>query len=131
VTGVTIIAVTAALLALLNVNQSWTAGQLENNYAAPWYLVGIGLLVLGMAERSWIAIAACIAHVVVLTSYLGASWGSGWLPWEHATRPGRTDGPRAKALVLASILLLAALAEYEAAHRRDIPTAGGTRTVNS
>ncbi|PBC84740.1 hypothetical protein SAMN05216511_2527 [Streptomyces sp. KS_16] len=118
-TAIVTAAITTALMALLfSRNQSWEAALLENSYASPWYLVGIGLLALGMAERSWIAAAAGIAHAVLLTGYLGASWASGWLPWLHPADPGWTDGPQAKACLLAAILLLAGLAEWAVARRR-------------
>ncbi|MFF3565909.1 hypothetical protein ACFYXS_38375 [Streptomyces sp. NPDC002574] len=125
-------AITTALVMLLfGRNQPWEAALLENSYASPWYLVGIGLLALGMAERSWIAAAAGTAHAVLLTGYLGASWGSGWLPWEHPTHPAWTDGPQVKALLLAAVLLLAGLAERVAVRRRVSSGAAGTRTVAS
>ncbi|MEU9581019.1 hypothetical protein [Streptomyces chilikensis] len=118
-TAITTAVITAALAALLlGRNQPWEAVLLENRYASPWYLVGIGLLALGAAERSWIAAAAGTAHALLLTGYLGASWGSGWLPWHHPAHPGWTDGPQAKALLLAATLLLAGLAEWTVARRR-------------
>lgn len=125
-------AVTGTLLVFLfSRSQPWEAQLLENRYASPWYLVGIGLLALGLAERSWIAAAAGTAHTLLLTSYLGASWGSGWLPWEHPAHPGWTDGPQAKALLLAAVLLLAGLAERAVVRRRASSGAAGTRTVAS
>lgn len=122
-------AITTALMVLLTRNQPWEAALLENSYASPWYLVSIGLFALGMAERSWIAAAAGTAHALLLTGYLGASWGSGWLPWEHPAHPGWTDGPQAKALLLAAILLLAGLSEWASLRRRAAPDAAGARTV--
>jgi hypothetical protein len=134
-TGAVSAAVVAVLLSLLlsmvSVNQFWSVGQFENNYASPWYLVGIGFVALGAVERDWIAVAAGTAHVLALTGYLGASWGTSWLPWEHPTHPGWTDGPQAKALVLASILLLSALIDWAASRRRGNLGAVWTRTVNS
>lgn len=52
-TAATTVAITTALVILLfGRNQPWEAALLENSYASPWYLVGIGLLALGMAERA-------------------------------------------------------------------------------
>ncbi|MFF2408193.1 hypothetical protein [Streptomyces sp. NPDC058092] len=131
-TAATTVAIAAALVMLLfGRNQPWEAALLENSYASPWYLVGIGLLALGMAERSWIAAAAGTTHALLLTGYLGASWGTGWLPWTHPAHPGWTDGPQAKALLLAAVLLLAGLSEWTTAHRRAAPDASGARTVIS
>ncbi|MGW3242166.1 hypothetical protein [Streptomyces sp. NPDC001070] len=125
-------AVIATLLVFLfSRSQPWEAELLENSYASPWYLVGIGLFTLGLVERSWIAAAAGTAHALLLTGYLGASWGGGWLPWEHPAHPGWTDGPQAKALLLAAVLLLAGLAERVAVRRRATPGAAGARTVAS
>ncbi|WP_073951216.1 hypothetical protein [Streptomyces kebangsaanensis] len=124
--------ITTALSALLFAReQPWEAAVLENSYASPWYLVGIGLLALGVAERSWIAAAAGTAHALLLTGYLGASWGSGWLPWHHPAHPGWTDGPQAKALLLAALLLLAGLAEWAVARHRATSGAAGAGTVAS
>ncbi|MFE9607872.1 hypothetical protein [Streptomyces sp. NPDC006012] len=123
-------AITTALMALLfGRNQSWEAALLENSYASPWYLVGIGLLALGMAERNWVTAAAGTTHALLLTGYLGASWGSGWLPWQYPAHPGWTDGPQAKALLLAAILLVAGLAEWAAARHRATPGAADAGTV--
>ncbi|MEU6273258.1 hypothetical protein ABZ871_12750 [Streptomyces populi] len=122
--------ITTALVALLfGKDQPWEAVLLENSYASPWYLVGIGLLALGVVERSWIAAAAGTAHALLLTAYLGASWGSGWLPRRHSVHSGWTDGPQAKAFLLAVILLLAGLCERAVARRRGAPDADGTGTV--
>ncbi|WP_324937748.1 hypothetical protein [Streptomyces sp.] len=124
--------ITAALAAFLfGRNQPWEAVLLENRYASPWYVVGIGLLALGIAERSWIAAAAGAAHALLLTGYLGASWGTGWLPWQHPVDPGWTDGPQAKALLLAAVLLLAGLGEWTVARRRGTPDVTGPATVVS
>ncbi|MEU4151167.1 hypothetical protein [Streptomyces sp. NPDC026659] len=116
----------AALWALLfSRSQSWEAMLLENSYASPWYVVGVGFLALGIAERSWTAAAAGLAHAALLTGYLGDSWGNGWLPGQHPAHPGWTDGPQFKAFLLASILLLAGLCEWAAARRRGAPGAAG------
>ncbi|WP_237693578.1 hypothetical protein [Streptomyces sp. SID2888] len=126
-TAIATAVLTTALTAMVfGWNQPLEVDLLENSYASPWYLVGIGLLALGMVERSWIAAAAGTAHALLLTGYLGASWGSGWLPWQH-----RTDGPQAKALLLAGILLLVGLAEWAAARHRATPRAGDANTVAS
>lgn len=94
VAAVSTAVITTALLALLFArDQSWEAVLLENSYASPWYVVGIGLLALGITERSWIAAVAGTAHALLLTGYLGASWGSGWLPWRHPAHPSWADGP--------------------------------------
>ncbi|MDT0458551.1 hypothetical protein RM550_22920 [Streptomyces sp. DSM 41527] len=125
-------AIMTALMAMLfSRNQSLEAELLENSYASPWYLVGIGLLALGMAEHSWFAAAAGTAHAVLLTGYLGASWDSGWLPWLHPADPGWSDGPQAKACLLAAILLLAGLTEWAVARRRaGSGTAGAGATAS-
>ncbi|MFI9629570.1 hypothetical protein [Streptomyces sp. NPDC052042] len=131
-TAVAAVAITAALMALLfGKDQPWEVVLLENSYASPWYLVGIGLFALGVVERSWIAAAAGAAHALLLTGYLGASWGSGWLPWQHSAHPGWTDGPQVKALLLAAILLLAGLAEWAVARHRATPGPSDAGTVTS
>lgn len=123
-------AIGTALLALLFVRgQSWEATLLENSYTSPWYLAGIGLVALGLVERSWVAVAAGTAHALLLTGYLGASWGSGWVPWQHPVHPGWADGPEAKALLLAAVLLLGGLAERAVALRRAASGDAGTGTV--
>ncbi|MEU2712996.1 hypothetical protein [Streptomyces sp. NPDC007205] len=132
VTATATTVITAALAVLLfGKDQPWEAMLLENSYASPWYLVGIGLLALGMAERSGIAAAAGTAHALLLTGYLGASWGSGWLPWQHPAEPGWADGPQAKAFLLAAILLLAGLCEWAVVRRRGAPGVAGAGTVVS
>ncbi len=118
-TAVAAAVITTALLALLfGRNQPWEAVVLENRYTSPWYLAGVGLIALGLVERRWIAVAAGTAHTLMLTGYLGASWGSGWLPWQHPADPGWTDGPQAKALLLAAVLLAGGLAEWAVTRRR-------------
>ncbi|MEU3614268.1 hypothetical protein ABZ725_18360 [Streptomyces sp. NPDC006872] len=130
-TGVTAVATAGVLAALLlflfGRNQPLQVDLLSNSYASPWYLVGVGLLALGVAERSWIATTAGTAHALLLTGYLGASWGSGWLPWLHPADPGWTDGPQAKALLLAAVLLVAGLAEWTLVRHRTAPA--GTVTA--
>ncbi|CAM5642744.1 Integral membrane protein OS=Streptomyces glaucescens OX=1907 GN=SGLAU_14780 PE=4 SV=1 [Streptomyces glaucescens] len=124
--------ITSALAALLfGRNQTWEAVLLENSYASPWYLVGTGLLALGVAERSWITAAAGLAHAALLTANLGASWGTGWLAWQHPADPGWADEPQAKALLLAAVLLLAGLCERAVARRRSAPGPAGAVTVVS
>ncbi|MGW7817160.1 hypothetical protein ACWGLF_03320 [Streptomyces puniciscabiei] len=130
VTATATTVITAALMVLLfGKDQPWEAELLENDYASPWYLVGIGLLALGLAERSWVAAAAGTAHALLLTGYLGASWGSGWLPWRHPADPGWADGPQAKALLLAAVLLLAGLCEWAVVRRRGASGVTGAGTV--
>ncbi|WP_328550276.1 hypothetical protein [Streptomyces sp. NBC_00366] len=132
VTGTAATLITTALVALLfGRDQPWEAVLLENSYASPWYLVGIGLLALGVVERSWIAASAGTAHALLLTGYLGASWGSGWLPWQRPAHPGWADGPQAKALLLAAILLLAGPCEWAAVLRRGEPGSARAGTVVS
>ncbi|MGW4233531.1 hypothetical protein ACWEF9_30450 [Streptomyces sp. NPDC004980] len=120
---------TALLMLLFSRNQPWGAELLGNSYASPWYLVGLGLLVLGLTERSRTAVAAGAAHALLLTAYLGASWGSGWIPWEHPAHPGWADGPQMKAFLLAAVLLLPGLARWAAVRRRTGRPGEGTRTV--
>ncbi|MGW1166180.1 hypothetical protein [Streptomyces sp. NPDC002550] len=127
----TTVITTALMVLLFGKDQPWEAELLENSYASPWYVVGIGLLALGLAERSWITAAAGTAHALLLTAYLGASWGSGWLPWQHPAHPGWTDGPQAKALLLAAVLLLAGLCERTVVRRRAAPGVAGAGTVVS
>ncbi|WP_329374915.1 hypothetical protein [Streptomyces sp. NBC_01483] len=132
VTAVSTTVITTALVALLfGKDQPWEAVLLENSYASPWYLVGIGLLALGIAERSWIAAVAGTAHALLLTGYLGASWGGGWLPWQHPAHPGWADGPQFKAFLLAAVLLLAGLCEWTAVRRRGAPGVAVAGTVVS
>ncbi|QLJ00342.1 hypothetical protein HZZ00_04650 [Streptomyces sp. NEAU-sy36] len=131
-TAAATVVITAALVTLLfGKGQSWEAVLLENSYVSPWYLVGIGLLALGIAERSWITATAGTVHALMLTGYLGASPGSGWLPWQHPAHPGWADGPQVKAFLLAAVLLLAGLGEWMAARRRGAPGAAVAGTVLS
>lgn len=129
VTAVIMTALTSMLFGLFGWSQSLEVALLQNNYASPWYLVGIGLVALGLVERSWIAVAAGAAHALLLTGYLGASWGTGWLPWRHPAHPDWTDGPQVKALLLASILLLAGLGEWGVARHRAGPARADADTV--
>jgi succinate dehydrogenase hydrophobic anchor subunit len=129
VTAVIMTALTSMLFGLFGWSQSLEVALLQNNYASPWYLVGIGLVALGLVERSWIAVAAGAAHALLLTGYLGASWGTGWLPWQHPAHPDWTDGPQVKALLLASILLLAGLGEWGVARHRAGPARADADTV--
>lgn len=124
-TLVTTTAVTTALTGLLlGWSVSWEMDVLQNTYVSPWYVIGIGLLALGLAEHSWITAAAGVTHAALLTVYLGADWGTGWLPWQQPAHPRWTDGPHFKALLLAAVLLVAASAEWAAAHRRARSGAG-------
>ncbi|MFS0695719.1 hypothetical protein [Streptomyces nitrosporeus] len=129
--AVTAVVVLVALSALLSGrNQPWEMELLENSYASPWYLAGIGLVALGVTERSWVPAAAGLAHALLLTGYLGASWGTGLLPWDHPADPGWSDGPQAKACLLAAVLLVPGLVQWAAARRRTLPLAGRARTVS-
>ncbi|MFF6980273.1 hypothetical protein ACFZAV_21725 [Streptomyces sp. NPDC008343] len=97
--------------------QVWRADQLVNQFTSPWYLVGIGLLVLGLMERSWIAAAAGLIHTLLLSAYL--SYSTGLTPWQDPpVQPGWVDGPQAKAALLAAILLVAGLVQRMAVDRR-------------
>ncbi|MFJ9519888.1 hypothetical protein ACIRPK_16710 [Kitasatospora sp. NPDC101801] len=99
---------------------------LDKGYASPWYLVGIGLLALGLAERSWITAAAGLAHGLLLAAYLGASPAGGLLPWGPGPQSGWVDGPQAKALLLAVVLLAAAFARWATDRRAAGPAASST-----
>lgn len=117
---------TAVLLYLVLAHRvPFTLSVLANTYASPWYVVGIGLIVLGTTERSPLATAAGLAHTALLTAYLAAPWESGWLPWLDRGDGGWADGPQPKALLLAAVLLAAGLAQWTAAHR----TPAASRTV--
>ncbi|MFD5027704.1 hypothetical protein [Streptomyces sp. NPDC058373] len=91
--------------------------------------LGLGLLALGLSERDWTT-AAGTTHALLLTGYLCAGWATGLLPWHHPADPAWIDGPQAKALLLATILLLPGLAAWAAAtRRRKQPAPTGPRTV--
>ncbi len=112
--------VTAVLLALLFAHRvPFTLSLLGNTYASPWYAVGIGLLVLGLTERSTLVAGAGLVHTALLTVLLAEPWGGSWLPW--------LDGPRPRALLLAAVLLTAGLAQWTAARR----TPAASLTVTS
>lgn len=122
--------ITVVLLALLFLrNQSFQASLLENTYTSPWYAVGIGLLVLGLVERSRIVVGAALAHTVLLSVYLEAPWGSSWIPWVRSDGAGWADGPQLKAFLLAVILLAAGSVQRLAARRRDAVGAAVPSTV--
>ncbi|MGW4898141.1 hypothetical protein ACWEQL_38755 [Kitasatospora sp. NPDC004240] len=127
VTGATA-TVTAVLLTLLLLrDQPFTLSVLEDAYTSPWYVVGVGLLVLGLAERDPLVAGAGAAHTLLLTAYLSAPWGSGLLPWIDAEDTW-AGGPQPKALLLAAVLLSAGLVQRRAARRR---TPTPSRTVLS
>ncbi|GII57565.1 hypothetical protein Pth03_59540 [Planotetraspora thailandica] len=131
-TRITLVLVMLALLALLFIGeQPWEAVLIENAYTCPWYVVGVGLLVLGLLERSWITAVAGLCHAALLSAYLSSSWGAGWLPWAYPAESGWTDGPQFKAFLLAAILLVAGLAEWGSAMLQRAPrtTALITRTT--
>ncbi|GLW96812.1 hypothetical protein [Microtetraspora sp. NBRC 16547] len=120
--GVTFALVVAAFLALFfSRGQPGNATFIENAYACPWYLVGVGLLVLGLLERRWITAMAGLCHAALLSAYLAASWGTGWLPWAYPADPGWTDGPQFKALLLTAVLLVAGFAEWRSGRPRRAP----------
>ncbi|WP_030256229.1 MULTISPECIES: hypothetical protein [Streptomyces] len=115
--------VAAVLLALLLSDRTpFTLSLLANAYASPWYVIGIGLLVLGLTERSPLVAGAGLAHTALLTAYLAAPWESGWLPWLDRSDGGWADGPQPKALLLAAILLAAGLAQWTATRRQPAPS---------
>ncbi|MEU9046956.1 MULTISPECIES: hypothetical protein [unclassified Kitasatospora] len=117
---------TAVVIALvLDTSRHFDLQLLANRYASPWYVLGAGLLVLGLVERSPLVAGAGLAHAVLLTAYLSAPWESGWLPWSDRSG-GWTDGPAVKALLLAAIPLAAGLARWTA--ERHPPTASRTVT---
>ncbi|MER5355251.1 hypothetical protein ABT093_33620 [Kitasatospora sp. NPDC002551] len=98
---------------------------LANDYASPWYVVGIGLLVLGLAERNRLVAATGLVHTALLTAYLTGLWGSGWLPWLDHFDGSWADGPRPKALLLAVVLLATGLTQWTAERR----ASAASRTV--
>ncbi|MFJ9443001.1 hypothetical protein ACIRRH_14165 [Kitasatospora sp. NPDC101235] len=121
---------TAVLLGLLFARKvPFVFDLLTNTYASPWYTVGIGLIVLGLTERSPLVTAAGLVHTALLTAYLAAPWESGWLPWLDRG-DGWTAGPQPKALLLAAVLLATGLAQWTAARRAPTATTT-TRTVTS
>jgi hypothetical protein len=129
-TGVGVV-VTAVLLMLLSArSQPFVLSQLANTYASPWYVLGVGLFALGLAERSPLVAAAGLGHAALLTAYLSAPWESGWLPWLGRSGTGWLDGPELKALLLAAIPLVAGLAQWTARRTADRrrPTASHTVT---
>ncbi|WP_051756204.1 hypothetical protein [Kitasatospora purpeofusca] len=117
-TAATAVVLTAVVLTLAFADRvPFSLSLLGNDYASPWYMVDIGLLVLGFTERSPLVAGTGLVHAVLLTVLLGESSGGSWLPW--------LDGPRSKALLLAGLLLVAGLAQW-AAERR---TPAVSRTV--
>ncbi|MER7704423.1 hypothetical protein ABTX81_16225 [Kitasatospora sp. NPDC097605] len=102
-------------------------GFLENDYTSPWYVVGLGLLVLGLTERNRLVAVTGLAHAALLTVYLSGFWGYGWLPWLDHVDTGWAVGSRPKALLLAAVLLAAGLAQWTAERRRS----AASRTVTS
>ncbi|WP_327675888.1 hypothetical protein [Kitasatospora sp. NBC_00458] len=115
-----VIAVLVLLITMRRQNLFLTL--LGNNYASPWYLVGIGLVALGVTERDRVVAFAGLAHALLLTAYLAAPWGSSLLPWVRSDGSAWIDGPQPKALLLAAVLLVAGAAQWRAARTR---TAGG------
>ncbi|MGV9270322.1 hypothetical protein ACWDRR_37420 [Kitasatospora sp. NPDC003701] len=122
--------VAAVLLALLFLrDQPVAVSFLANSYASPWYVVGVGLLALGVVERSKAVVGAALAHIALLTAYLGAPWGSGWIPWAESDGAGWANGPQLKAFLLAAILLGAGLAQWTGARRRAAAGPAASSTV--
>lgn len=129
VTVLTAVVLACLLVLVASVPQAWAA-LAGNTYATPWYLVGLGLTALGLTERDWTTTAAGTAHALLLTGYLSADWATGLLPWHHPAAPAWIDGPQAKALLLAGLLLLSGLAaRAAAARRRRHPASALPRTV--
>ncbi|MER5888027.1 hypothetical protein ABT160_29770 [Streptomyces sp. NPDC001941] len=91
--------------------------------SSPWYLMGAGLLVLGVVERSRTAVLTGLVHTLLLTAYLAADWGTGLVPWTRPEHPEWLDGPQAKALLLALVLLAGAAVAWAA------PVRGGGRAA--
>ncbi|MET9398683.1 hypothetical protein [Kitasatospora sp. NPDC002965] len=122
------VAVLGVLLLLITMRrQSLFLSLLGNNYASPWYLVGIGLVALGVVERNRVVAFAGLAHALLLTAYLAAPWGSSLLPWVQTDGSRWIDGPQPKALLLAAILLAAGTAQWRAARTR--PAGGGASST--
>ncbi|MFJ4797779.1 hypothetical protein [Kitasatospora purpeofusca] len=117
-TAAAAVVVTAVVVTLVLVDRMpFSLSLLGNDYASPWYVVGLGLLILGFTERSPLVAGTGLVHTVLLTVLLGESGDGTRLPW--------LDGPRSKALLLAGLLLVAGLARW-AAERR---TPAASRTV--
>ncbi|MFJ8624444.1 hypothetical protein ACIRD3_16570 [Kitasatospora sp. NPDC093550] len=119
--GVLVAAVLVALVLDPSPYHPLDAGRLVNSYASPWYVLGLGLIVLGLTERSPLVAGTGLTHTLLLTAYLAAPWDSGLLPWS-ARSGGWTDGPAPKALLLAAIPLAAGLAQWTAARRAPAPS---------
>ncbi|MFF2956209.1 hypothetical protein ACFVVU_33260 [Kitasatospora sp. NPDC057965] len=100
---------------------------LGNNYASPWYVVGVGLLLLGLTEHDRLVAVTGLVHTALLTAYLSGLWGDGWLPWLDRFDTAWADGARPKALLLAAVLLAPGLTQWTAGRR----TCTGSRTVTS
>ncbi|GAA1382017.1 hypothetical protein GCM10009639_00730 [Kitasatospora putterlickiae] len=98
---------------------------LANDYASPWYVVGIGLLVLGLTERNRLVAGTGLAHAALLTAYLSGLWGSGWLPGLDHFDGSWANGPQPKALLLAAVLLAPGLAQWTTERR----ASAASRTV--
>ncbi|MFE7564435.1 hypothetical protein [Kitasatospora sp. NPDC057500] len=119
VAGVLIAAVPFVLLFSHRVPQR--VSFLANSYASPWYVVGIGLLVLGLTERNRVVAVTGLAHAVLLTAYLSELWGAGWLPWLDHFDTAWATGSQPKALLLAALLLAPGLAQWTAGSRTVTP----------
>ncbi|MER7770231.1 hypothetical protein [Kitasatospora sp. NPDC096140] len=115
--GVGALAAAVVLARVLVDSRRFDLGLLVNTYASPWYVLGVGLFVLGLAERSPLVAGAGLLHTALLSAYLSAPWESGWLPWLDRS-DGWTDRPELKALLLAAIPLAAGLAQWTAGRRR-------------
>ncbi|MFF2353625.1 hypothetical protein ACFVVL_28050 [Kitasatospora sp. NPDC058115] len=100
---------------------------LGNSYASPWYVVGLGLLVLGLTEHDRLVAGTGLVHTALLTAYLSGVWGDGWLPWLDHLDTAWANAAQPKALLLAAVLLAPGLAQWTAGRRA--PAA--SRTVTS